>query len=64
MSNTKRESKALLTRREAAEYLGCCVHTLMAWGRAGKVREIRLSRRAVRYRVADLERFIDEGANK
>lgn len=57
-------SKDLLTRKEAAEYLGVCIHSLMHWGKAGKIREIRLTRRAIRYRRADLEQFILEGASK
>lgn len=57
-------TQKLLTRKEAAEHLGVCVHSLMKWGRTGKIREIRLSRRAVRYRVSDLENFIEEGASK
>jgi len=64
MSNTSIPPQQLLTRQEAAAFLGVCPHSLMKWAKIGRIREIRLTRRAVRYRMADLEKFIAEGANK
>lgn len=58
------QANQLLTRKEAAAFLGVCQHSLLKWGKAGRIREIRLTRRAIRYRLADLEKFIEEGASK
>ena len=52
----------LLTREEAAAYLGVATQTLSNWATTGKVALpfIRLSPRAVRYRQADLDNFLAE----
>ena len=49
----------LLTRREAADYLGLEPQTLAAWAVTGRYRlpMIRVGRN-VRYRVADLEKWL------
>jgi excisionase family DNA binding protein len=49
----------LLTRREAAVYLGVKPQTLAAWAVSGRYNLPRLKvGRSVRYRVADLERWL------
>ncbi|HKH47657.1 MAG TPA: helix-turn-helix domain-containing protein [Thermoanaerobaculia bacterium] len=53
--------QALLTEGEAAEYLRLTPRALQAWRYQGKgPRFVRISRRAIRYRRDDLERFIEE----
>ena len=50
----------LLTRKEAAEYLGLAEQTLAAWASARRysLRYVKLGR-SVRYRRTDLDRFIE-----
>jgi excisionase family DNA binding protein len=52
----------LLTRREAAERLRISLSTLERWERTGRLTPTRLSPGVVRYRRADIERLIEEGA--
>jgi predicted DNA-binding transcriptional regulator AlpA len=48
-----------LTNKEAAEYLGCCVHALMAWRKAGNgPRAMRIGRK-IFFRMSDLNAFIE-----
>lgn len=51
----------LLTRQEAAEYLGVKPQTLAVWASVGRygLRFVKVGRR-VRYRKEDLDRFLDE----
>jgi excisionase family DNA binding protein len=51
----------LLTRGEAARYLGLCEQTLAQWvtARRYNLRYVKLGR-AVRYSKADLDRFVSE----
>ena len=53
----------MLTRKEAADYLGLSANTLSSWASNGRVKLpfVRLGR-AVRYRRRDLDRFITSGA--
>jgi excisionase family DNA binding protein len=53
------ETKKLLTRKEAAEYLGVKPQTLAVWHCAGryKLPVVKVGR-AVRYRLADLEAWL------
>ncbi len=54
------ESKALMTQREAAQYLGTSVGVLNVWRHLGK-QKIPFVRwgRHIRYRKADLDAWID-----
>lgn len=53
--------QTLLTEGEAAEYLRLTPRALQAWRYQGRgPRFVRISRRAIRYRLDDLERFIEE----
>lgn len=51
-----------MTRTEAAEYLGLAVSTLEVWGSTKRydLPYIKLGR-SVRYRLSDLEAFIERG---
>lgn len=59
---TATKNKQLLTRPEAAEYLGLAISTLEVWASTKRVDlpYVKLGH-AVRYRVADLEAFIERG---
>jgi predicted DNA-binding transcriptional regulator AlpA len=51
----------LLTRKQAAEVLGFQPQTLARWkweGREDRPPEVRVGRRAVRYRASDLAKWI------
>ena len=49
----------LLTREQAAEFIGMRPQTLACWAMTGKnLPVVKVSARAVRYRLADLEAFI------
>ncbi|MCJ7544219.1 MAG: helix-turn-helix domain-containing protein [Phycisphaerae bacterium] len=53
------ETKKLLSRREAAEYLGLKPQTLATWRVTGRYNlPVVKVGRSVRYRVADLEKWI------
>ena len=50
----------LLTRREAAKMLNLAEQTLAKWAMTGKyLPVIRIGRRTVRYRCADVAAFVD-----
>lgn len=56
----------LLTRRQAAEVLGFQPQTLARWkweGREDRPPEVRVGRRAVRYRASDLAKWIASRAD-
>ena len=56
----------LLTRRQAAEVLGFQPQTLARWkweGREDRPPEVRVGRRAVRYRANDLAKWIASRAD-
>jgi len=48
-----------MTEREAAEYLGLSVYTLQQWRFRGQKPDYLKLGKAVRYREADLEAFIE-----
>ena len=50
----------LLTVGEAAERLSVSKRTMWGWVAAGKIPAARLSRRATRIKVEDLERFVSD----
>jgi excisionase family DNA binding protein len=54
------ESSTLLTRQQAAEYLGVRAQTLAAWASSKRygLPMIRVGR-SIRYRRADLDRWLD-----
>lgn len=47
----------LMTRREAAEYLGCSIETISREKAAGRIKSVRL-RDAIKYRREDLDQYI------
>jgi len=49
----------LLTRREAADHLGLQVQTLAVWAMTGKHLPLVKVGRTVRYKLADLESFVE-----
>jgi excisionase family DNA binding protein len=55
--------KKLVSESEAAQYLGICVATLRAWRstRRVKLQYFKIGR-AVRYRIEDLEAFLQSAA--
>lgn len=56
----------LLTRKQAAEVLGFQPQTLARWkweGREDRPPEVRVGRRAVRYRASDLAKWIARRAD-
>lgn len=61
----KNPSKTLLTRSQAAEYLGCSEGTLAIWKCTKRypLPYIKIGRN-VRYRLSDLEEFIQVNTNK
>ena len=62
--NTNRQTQPLLTTVEAAEFLSVTPQTLRTWRRPARDNRVRLPfvrlGRAVRYRMADLEAFLDD----
>jgi hypothetical protein len=56
--------KALLTEKEAAEFLAVSDRVLQAWRVSGKGPEFRKLGRVVRYRVGDLEAFVEAGRRR
>ena len=55
------EGDKLLSRREAAEYLGIKAQTLATWTSAKRYRlPVVKVGRSVRYRVSDLEKWLEE----
>jgi excisionase family DNA binding protein len=56
-------SKQLLTTREAANYLGLKENTLEIWRCVGRYNlpYARVGGRAIRYRISDLDAFIQRG---
>lgn len=60
MATTILDRPKLLTREEAAEYLGCKPQTLAVWATTKRygLRYIKVGR-CVRYRIADLEAFLN-----
>lgn len=52
----------LMTREEAARYLGVAAGTLAVWACTGRydLRPLKVGRRLVRYRRSDLDRFLEE----
>jgi excisionase family DNA binding protein len=50
----------LLTREQAAQFLSLKKSTLEAWAcRGGGPAMVRMGKRAIRYRISDLEKFIE-----
>jgi len=57
---TPAQPQAYLTPQEIARRLGVSLRTVYAWLSAGKLPKVKLSRRAVRVRPEDFERFVAE----
>ena len=53
------QEKQLLTRKEAAEFLGLRYQTLAAWAMTGKHLPVVRVGRSVRYKRSDLEAFVE-----
>ena len=55
------EREKLLTRAEAAEFLGMKEQTLAAWAMTARhVPFVRVGSRSIRYRLGDLHRFVEK----
>jgi len=57
-----RQKDQLLKAEEIAERLGLKVQTVYAMARRGELEKVKLSRRCVRFRAGDVERFIERKA--
>lgn len=57
----RNELEPLMNRRQAAEYLGVSPKTIAVWDQTGRrdLRPIKVGTRLVRYRRADLGRFLE-----
>jgi Helix-turn-helix domain len=51
----------LWTRKQVAEALKVCPHSVARYTRAGLLPCVRLNRRVVRYRLIDVEKLIEAG---
>jgi excisionase family DNA binding protein len=49
----------LLTARDVGDRLGLSIETVLRWARQGKLPAVYLSSRAVRFREADIDAFIE-----
>lgn len=52
-------SPVLLTRSQAAKYLAISVRTLFTLTQDCKIKSVRIGRRSVRYRRADLDAYVE-----
>lgn len=52
----------LLTADEAARYLACSASTFKRLVRAGRIPQARISVRVIRFRLADLEDYVQRAA--
>lgn len=59
-SRAPMSSKApdLLSIKQAAKHMGCCSRSICNWIREGKLRAVRISRKAVRVPASELERLV------
>ena len=55
-------NEELITRQEAAALLRISIRTLERWEQSGRLSPTRLSPGVVRYRRADVDRLIEDGA--
>ena len=55
------EYSPLLSRKEVACFLNVTTRTVARWELNGTLKPIRLSRRAVRYNLCDIQRFVVNG---
>jgi hypothetical protein len=64
MNNNKLKSTKLLTRKEAAAFLGVKESTLAHWKCTGRynLASVKIGS-LVKYRIADLEKFIEQGVS-
>ena len=61
----QRRDEDFMTTKEAAEWLRLREDTLRAWRCQGRgPRWVRLGRTAIRYRVADVRRWMEEGEER
>ena len=51
----------LLSRKQVADALGLCVHSVARYTRRGLLPAVTLGPRLIRYRAEDIERFIQSG---
>ena len=54
---------AILTKRQAAEYVSCTPRYLEKQIRAGRLRALKPTGKLLRIRLKDLEAFLDTGAS-
>jgi len=50
----------LLTKKDIREKLGVSNQTIWRWHKAGKLPEVRFSRKNIRYRPEDVQKLIEE----
>lgn len=62
MSGLTKKTTRLLTPEEVCDILSISIHTLRHWTASGKLKCIKLSRRAVRYRESEINRYIESCA--
>jgi excisionase family DNA binding protein len=55
-------NSAILTKKEAAEFVRCTVRYLERQIRAGRLRALKPTGKLVRIRLKDLEAFLESGA--
>ena len=54
----------LLTRKQVADALGLCVHTVARYTRRGLLPAVTLGPRVIRYRKQDVEKLIQSGVTE
>ena len=60
--HTEAANSAILTKKEAAEFIRCTVRYLERQIRAGRLRALKPTGKLVRIRVKDLDTFLESGA--
>jgi excisionase family DNA binding protein len=55
-------TERLLTARELAERLGVSTETVLRWARRGRLPAVYLSSRAIRFREADIDAWLEQRA--
>jgi len=60
----KNDTVKLLTRKEAAQYLGLSVRTLETWARQADYNELPIIKmgtiKGIRYKISDLDEYIEK----
>ena len=59
----EQQKNQLLKAEDIATMLGLKVHTVYAMARRGELEKVKLSRRCLRFRAGEVERFIERKAH-